>query len=275
MPDPAPLTSNLQELSVSELAFAVKRTMEQAFDRVRVRGELGRVTIAKSGHLYADLKDGQASISVVMWKGNVGALKFRPEEGLEVVVEGKLTTFPSKSQYQLVADRMEPDGVGALLAQLEKLKARLAGEGLFAQERKKPIPALPAVIGVVTSPTGAVIRDILHRLAERFPRRVLLWPVLVQGEQAAGQVAAAIRGFNALPENGAVPRPDVIIVARGGGSIEDLWAFNEEIVVRAAAESAIPLICWSRNGYDADRFRVRSARAHAHGRGGKSGAGAR
>jgi exodeoxyribonuclease VII large subunit len=249
MPDAA-LASNLTELSVSELAFAVKRTMETTFDRVRVRGELGRVIVAKSGHLYADLKDGQASISLVMWKGNVGALKFRPEEGLEVVAEGKLTTFPAKSQYQLVADRLEPAGVGALLAQLEKLKARLAAEGLFAPERKKPIPALPAVIGVVTSPTGAVIRDILHRLQERFPRRVLLWPVLVQGEQAAGQVAAAIRGFNALPEGGAIPRPDVLIVARGGGSIEDLWAFNEEIVVRAAAESRIPLI--SAVGHETD-----------------------
>lgn len=248
MPDSAAKpVSNLPELSVSELSFAVKRTMETTFDRVRVRGELGRVTVAKSGHLYADLKDENATLSVVMWKGTVSGLKFRPEEGLEVVAEGKLSTFPGKSSYQLIADRMEPAGVGALLAQLERLKAKLAAEGLFAAERKKPIPFLPDTIGVVTSPTGAVIRDILHRLSDRFPRRVLLWPVLVQGEQAAGQVAAAIRGFNA---QSGILRPDVIIVARGGGSIEDLWAFNEEIVVRAAAESVIPLI--SAVGHETD-----------------------
>lgn len=249
MPESAALspTSNLPEFSVSELSGVIKRTMETAFDRVRVRGELGRVTVAKSGHLYADLKDENAVLNMVMWKGQVSGLKFRPEEGLEVVAEGKLTTFPGKSSYQLIVDRMEPAGVGALLAQLEKLKAKLAGEGLFAEARKRPIPFLPEVIGVVTSPTGAVIRDILHRLSERFPRRVLLWPVLVQGEQAAGQIAAAIRGFNQL--TGAL-RPDVLIVARGGGSIEDLWAFNEEIVVRAAAESAIPLI--SAVGHETD-----------------------
>lgn len=239
--------TNLTELSVSELASAVKRTMEQSFERVRVRGELGRVMIARSGHLYVDLKDESASISTVMWKGNVAGLKFKPEEGLEVVAEGKLSTYPGRSQYQLVADRMEPAGVGALLAQLEKLKARLSAEGLFAPERKKPIPYLPRVIGVVTSPTGAVIRDILHRLSDRFPRKVVLWPVLVQGEQAAGQVAAAIKGFNAIQ---GPDRPDVLIVARGGGSIEDLWAFNEEIVVRAAAESGIPLI--SAVGHETD-----------------------
>jgi exodeoxyribonuclease VII large subunit len=246
----APLAAqatNLPELSVSELAQAVKRTMETNFDRVRVRGELGRVLIAKSGHLYVDLKDANATISTVMWKGNVAALSFKPEEGLEVVAEGRLSTFPGRSQYQLIAERMEPAGVGALLAQLEKLKARLAAEGLFAAARKKPIPYLPRLIGVVTSPTGAVIRDILHRLEERFPRRVLLWPVLVQGPEAAGQIARAIRGMNAL--EGAL-RPDVLIVARGGGSIEDLWAFNEEIVVRAAADSVIPLI--SAVGHETD-----------------------
>lgn len=248
MPDSAPpAVSNLPEQSVSELSQAIKRTMETTFDRVRVRGELGRVTVAKSGHLYADLKDENASLSLVMWKGQLAGLKFRPEEGLEVIAEGRLSTFPGKSSYQLIADRLEPAGVGALLAQLEKLKARLAAEGLFAAERKKPIPFLPTTIGVVTSPTGAVIRDILHRLAERFPRRVLLWPVLVQGEQAAGQIAKAIAGFNAL--EGAL-RPDVLIVARGGGSIEDLWAFNEEIVVRAAAASVIPLI--SAVGHETD-----------------------
>lgn len=240
-------TSNLPELSVSELSQAVKRTMETTFDRVRVRGELGRVTIAKSGHMYADLKDENATLSLVMWKGTVNQLRFRPEEGLEVIAEGKISTFPGKSSYQLIADRLEPAGVGALLAQLEKLKQKLAAEGLFAAERKKPIPYLPTVIGVVTSPTGAVIRDILHRLSDRFPRRVILWPVLVQGEQAAKQVADAIRGFNRLEGD---LRPDVLIVARGGGSIEDLWAFNEEIVVRAVAESVIPLI--SAVGHETD-----------------------
>lgn len=240
-------TSNLPELSVSEISHAVKRTMETTFDRVRVRGELGRVTVAKSGHMYADLKDENATLSLVMWKGNMSQLRFRPEEGLEVIAEGKISTFPGKSSYQLIADRLEPAGVGALLAQLEKLKQKLAAEGLFAAERKKKIPFLPNVIGVVTSPTGAVIRDILHRLSDRFPRRVILWPVLVQGEQAARQVAEAIRGFNRLEGD---LRPDVLIVARGGGSIEDLWAFNEEIVVRAAAESVIPLI--SAVGHETD-----------------------
>lgn len=244
---PAAANTNLPELTVSELANAVKRTVERDFDRVRVRGELGRVLIAKSGHLYVDLKDEGATIATVMWKANVAGLSFKPEEGLEVVAEGRLSTYPGRSQYQLIAERMSPAGVGALLAQLEKLKAKLAAEGLFKPERKKAIPYLPRVIGVVTSPTGAVIRDILHRLRERFPRRVLLWPVLVQGPEAAGQVARAIRGFNAL--SGEL-RPDVLIVARGGGSIEDLWAFNEEIVVRAAAESEIPLI--SAVGHETD-----------------------
>ncbi len=239
--------TNLPELTVSELAQAVKRSVETNFERVRVRGELGRVLIAKSGHLYVDLKDENATISTLMWKANVAGLTFKPEEGLEVVAEGRLSTYPGRSQYQLIAERMSPAGVGALLAQLEKLKAKLAAEGLFASERKKPIPYLPRVIGVVTSPTGAVIRDILHRLGERFPRKVLLWPVLVQGPEAAGQIARAIAGFNAL--QGSL-RPDVLIVARGGGSIEDLWAFNEEIVVRAAAASDIPLI--SAIGHETD-----------------------
>jgi len=240
-------STNLPELSVSELAQSVKRAVEANFERVRVRGELGRVVLAKSGHMYVDLKDANASISTVMFRLDVQKLGFKPEEGLEVVAEGKLTTFPGRSQYQLIADRMAPAGVGALLAQLEKLKARLSAEGLFAPERKQAIPFLPRTIGVVTSPTGAVIRDILHRLSERFPRRVILWPVLVQGPEAAAQVARAIRGFNALT---GLDRPDVLIVARGGGSIEDLWAFNEEIVVRAAAESAIPLI--SAVGHETD-----------------------
>jgi exodeoxyribonuclease VII large subunit len=255
MPDTAPQpvaaaatpASNLPELSVSELANAVKRSVETNFDRVRVRGELGRVMLAKSGHLYVDLKDADASIATVMWKDNVRALSFKPEEGLEVVAEGRLSTYPGRSQYQLIAERMAPAGAGALLAQLEKLKARLAAEGLFARERKKAIPYIPRVIGVITSPTGAVIRDILHRLEERFPRRVILWPVLVQGPEAAGQVARAIAGFNAMQ---GANRPDVLIVARGGGSIEDLWAFNEEIVVRATAASVIPLI--SAVGHETD-----------------------
>jgi exodeoxyribonuclease VII large subunit len=239
--------SNLPELTVSELSQAVKRSVETNFDRVRVRGELGRVMIAKSGHLYVDLKDANATVSTVMFRLEVQKLSFKPEEGLEVVAEGKLSTFPGRSQYQLICDRMAPAGAGALLAQLEKLKARLQAEGLFARERKKPIPYLPRTIGVVTSPTGAVIRDILHRLRERFPRRVIIWPVLVQGPEAAGQVARAIKGFNALQ---GADRPDVLIVARGGGSIEDLWAFNEEAVVRAAAESQIPLI--SAVGHETD-----------------------
>jgi exodeoxyribonuclease VII large subunit len=244
---PAAANSNLPELTVSELSQAVKRSVETNFDRVRVRGELGRVMIAKSGHLYVDLKDANASISTVMFRAEVQRLTFKPEEGLEVVAEGRLSTFPGRSQYQLICDRMAPAGAGALLAQLEKLKARLQAEGLFARERKKPIPYLPRTIGVVTSPTGAVIRDILHRLRERFPRRVIIWPVLVQGPEAAGQVARAIKGFNALQGR---DRPDVLIVARGGGSIEDLWAFNEEAVVRAAAESQIPLI--SAVGHETD-----------------------
>jgi exodeoxyribonuclease VII large subunit len=239
--------SNLPELTVSELAQAVKRTVERDFDHVRVRGELGRVMIAKSGHMYVDLKDANASISTVMFRLEMQRLNFKPEEGLEVVAEGRLSTFPGRSQYQLICERMAPAGVGALLAQLEKLKARLAAEGLFASERKQPIPYLPRTIGVVTSPTGAVIRDILHRLRERFPRRVILWPVLVQGPDAAAQVAGAIAGFNAIQ---GANRPDVLIVARGGGSIEDLWAFNEEIVVRAAAASRIPLI--SAVGHETD-----------------------
>lgn len=240
-------SSNVPELTVSELAQAVRRTMETNFDRVRVRGELGRVLIAKSGHLYVDLKDADTCLSTVMWRSNVQGLSFKPVEGLEVVAEGRLSTFQSRSQYQLVADRMAPAGVGALLAQLEKLKARLAAEGLFEPARKKKIPYLPRTIGVVTSPTGAVIRDILHRLEERFPRRVLLWPVLVQGPEAAAQIARAIAGFNALEGR---LRPDVLIVARGGGSIEDLWAFNDEAVVRAAAASRIPLI--SAVGHETD-----------------------
>ena len=242
--------TNAPEYTVSELARALKRTVEESYAFVRVRGELGRVTIPKSGHMYLDLKDAEAVIDGVMWKGVVSTLNFRPEEGLEVIAEGRLSTFPGRSKYQIIIERMEPAGAGALMALLEERKRKLAAEGLFAQERKRAIPYLPRVIGVVTSPTGAVIRDILHRLDDRFPVHVLLWPVLVQGEGAAAQIAAAIEGFNALPEGGDIPVPDVLIVARGGGSVEDLWAFNEEIVVCAAAASRIPLI--SAVGHETD-----------------------
>ncbi|MCW5729852.1 MAG: exodeoxyribonuclease VII large subunit [Alphaproteobacteria bacterium] len=251
LPTTSPATAgNLPEYSVGELSSKLKRTVEEAFGLVRVRGEISGFKRAASGHLYLTLKDTEANLDAVCWKGQAARLGFRPEDGLEVVCTGRLTTYPSRSRYQLVIERMEPAGTGALMALLEERRRRLAAEGLFDQARKRPLPYLPEVIGVVTSPTGAVIRDILHRLRERFPRRVLLWPVLVQGEGAAEQVAAAIAGFNRLPTDGAVPRPDLLIVARGGGSIEDLWAFNEEIVVRAAAASAIPLI--SAVGHETD-----------------------
>ena len=224
--------------------------MEERFGFVRVRGELSGVKRAASGHLYCALKDANARLDGVMWKGNAQRLGFRVEDGLEVIVTGKLTTYPGRSNYQIVIDRMEIAGEGALLALLAKTKARLEAEGLFDRARKRRLPFLPRVIGVVTSPTGAVIRDILHRLADRFPSHVVVWPVLVQGNGAAEQVAAAVRGFSALTPDGAVPRPDVVIVARGGGSIEDLWCFNEEAVVRAIAESTIPVI--SAVGHETD-----------------------
>ena len=230
---------NLPELSVSELSQALKRTIETTYDFVRVRGELGRVTVARSGHMYADLKDDKAVLSTVMWKGNVGRLNFRPEEGLEVIAEGRMSTYPGRSNYQLIADTIRPAGVGALMALLEERKKKLSAEGLFAPERKRAIPTLPARIGVVTSPSGAVIRDILHRIRDRFPVRVIVWPALVQGDLASAQITAGVRGFNAMT---GPDRPDVLIVARGGGSIEDLWSFNEEDVVRAVAASDIPVI---------------------------------
>jgi exodeoxyribonuclease VII large subunit len=233
---------NLPELTVSELSTALKRTIEDAYDYVRVRGELGKVSYHSNGHVYFDLKDDSACIAGVMWRTTAVRTKLKLEAGLEVVITGRVTTYQSRSQYQIVVETVEPAGLGALMALLEERKKKLAAEGLFDEARKQLLPYLPAVIGVVTSPTGAVIRDILHRLADRFPRRVLLWPVKVQGEDSAAEVAAAIAGFNALPEGGALPRPDLIIVARGGGSLEDLWSFNEEIVVRAAAASLIPLI---------------------------------
>jgi exodeoxyribonuclease VII large subunit len=233
---------NLPELTVSELATALKRTIEDAYGYVRVRGELGKVSYHSNGHVYFDLKDERASIAGVIWRNVTPRIKFKLEAGLEVVLTGRLTTYPGRSHYQIVVETLEPAGLGALMALLEERKQKLAAEGLFDEARKQLLPYLPALIGVVTSPTGAVIRDILHRLADRFPRHVLVWSVKVQGEGSAAEVAAAIEGFNALPEQGALRRPDLIIVARGGGSLEDLWSFNEEIVVRAAAASLIPLI---------------------------------
>jgi exodeoxyribonuclease VII large subunit len=241
---------NLPEYSVSEIANALKRTVEDSFPFVRVRGEISGLKAASSGHTYFDLKDDKAVLNAIIWKQQSRLIKLRPESGLEVVCTGRITTYPGSSRYQIIVEQMELAGAGALMAMLEERKKKLAAEGLFAAERKKPLPFLPDVIGVVTSPTGAVLRDIMHRLNARFPRRVLLWSVAVQGEKAAAEVAAAIRGFNALAVGGAIPRPDLLIVGRGGGSIEDLMAFNEEIVVRAAAESAIPLI--SAVGHETD-----------------------
>ncbi|MCB9990364.1 MAG: exodeoxyribonuclease VII large subunit [Rhodospirillales bacterium] len=239
--------TNVPELSVSELAFSLKKTLEDSYGHVRIRGELSRVKIHTSGHMYSDLKDDNAVINVVCWKGTVAKLSVRPEEGLEVICTGRITTYPARSNYQLVIESMELAGEGALLKMLEERKKKLAAEGLFSPERKKKLPFLPQKIGVITSPTGAVIRDIMHRLNDRFPRHVLLWPVLVQGPGAAEQIAAAINGFNALqPPH----RPDLLIVARGGGSLEDLMAFNEEAVVRAAVACTIPLI--SAVGHETD-----------------------
>ncbi|MBT8426563.1 MAG: exodeoxyribonuclease VII large subunit, partial [Erythrobacter sp.] len=240
---------NAEPLSVSEISNILKRTVEDRFGFVRLRGELSGVKRAASGHLYASLKDEKAVIDAVMWRGNAQRLPFQPEDGLEVVASGKLTTYPGRSKYQIVVERMELAGEGALLALLEKTKARLQAEGLFDDARKRRLPFLPKTIGVVTSPTGAVIRDILHRLADRFPSRVIVWPVLVQGQGAAEQVAGAVRGFSGLPD-GHPDRPDLVIVARGGGSIEDLWSFNEEVVVRAVAECSIPTI--SAVGHETD-----------------------
>ena len=235
---------------MSQLSTALKRMVEQGFGHVRVRGEISGFKRAASGHLYLALKDADAVIDGVMWKGNAARVPFRPEDGLDVIATGKLTTYPGRSKYQIVIDSLELAGEGTLLALLEKTKARLAAEGLFDAERKRTLPRMPRIIGVVTSPTGAVIRDILHRLEDRFPTRVIVWPVLVQGNGAAAQIAAAIRGFDALAVDGPVPRPDLVIVARGGGSIEDLWAFNEEVVVRAVADCRIPLI--SAVGHETD-----------------------
>jgi exodeoxyribonuclease VII large subunit len=245
-----PPGDNSPAMSVGELSGALKRTVEAAFDKVRVRGEISGFKRHGSGHCYFTLKDDVACIDAVIWRGNAGGLAFRPEDGAEVIATGKLTTYPGRSKYQIVVERMELAGEGALMALLERRRRALAQQGLFDPSRKRALPFLPRVIGVVTSPTGAVIRDILHRLEDRCPSRVLLWPVPVQGEGASTRIAAAIRGFAALESGGPVPRPDLLIVARGGGSIEDLWAFNEEEVVRAAADSPIPVI--SAVGHETD-----------------------
>ncbi len=245
----APPRANLPEFSVSEISAALKQTVEGAFPFVRVRGEVSNLKVHSSGHIYFDLKDEKACLNAVIWRMTARALRTRPQAGLEVVCTGRISTYAGSSRYQIIVEQVELAGAGALMAMLEERKKKLAAEGLFAAERKRALPFLPDVIGVVTSPTGAVIRDIMHRLNERFPRRVLLWPVAVQGERAAAEIAAAIRGFNAM-DGARLPRPDVLIVARGGGSIEDLMAFNEEIVVRAAAESRIPLI--SAVGHETD-----------------------
>src|SRR5262245_4543213 len=238
-----PALDNVVEWSVSELSTALKRTVEDAYGYVRVRGEVsGFRGQHQNGHVYFSLKDEEAVINAVIWRSAWNRMRIKPEEGLEVVVTGKITTFPRQSKYQIDIQTLAPAGVGALMKLLEERKKKLAAEGLFDEARKQLLPFLPEVIGVVTSPTGAVIRDILHRLEDRFPRRVLVWPVRVQGETSATEVANAIRRFNELPESGPLPRPDLIIVARGGGSLEDLWSFNEEVVVRAAASSMIPLI---------------------------------
>ncbi|WP_299663658.1 exodeoxyribonuclease VII large subunit [uncultured Ruegeria sp.] len=247
--DPIP-GQNTPEYTVSDISGEVKRTLEGTFGRIRVRGEVGRVFKARSGHLYYDIKDDRNVLACTTWKGQVSALSVVPEEGLEVVVTGRLTAFGAQSKYNLNVDEVAVAGQGALMALLEKRKKQLEAEGLFAPERKQPLPYLPQIIGVVTSPSGAVIRDILHRLRDRFPRKALIWPVAVQGANCAPEVTRAIEGFNQLTPGGGLPRPDLIIVARGGGSIEDLWGFNEESVARATAASDIPLI--SAVGHETD-----------------------
>jgi len=241
---------NLPVLSVAEISLSLKRTVEESYARVRVRGEISGFKRAASGHLYFALKDENAVLDGVCWKGGAGKLGIKPEDGMDVIATGRLTTYPGRSKYQIVVESMELAGVGALLKLLEDRRLKLLEEGLFDAARKRAVPYLPDVIGVVTSPTGAVIRDILHRLSDRFPRHVLVWPTPVQGEGAAEKIAAAIKGFNAIETVDNIPRPDVLIVARGGGSLEDLWAFNEECVVRAVAESTIAVI--SAIGHETD-----------------------
>jgi exodeoxyribonuclease VII large subunit len=241
---------NLPEFSVSEIAAALKRTVEDAFPFVRVRGEVSNLKFHSSGHVYFDLKDDKACLNAVIWRATAQRLRVKPEQGLQVVCTGRVTTYAGSSRYQIIVEQVELAGLGALMAMLEARKKKLAAEGLFDTDHKKKLPFLPEVIGVITSPTGAVIRDIMHRLGARFPRRVMLWPVPVQGERAAAEIAAAVRGFNALAATGRVPRPDLIIVARGGGSTEDLMPFNDEDVVRAVFASAIPVI--SAVGHETD-----------------------
>lgn len=245
---PASESSNAAPYSVSELAGALKRTIETAYDHVRLRGEISKVTRHSSGHVYLTLKDDKAAIDGVIWKGQVSRLQAQPDHGLEVIVTGRITTFPASSKYQIVIEQMEVAGVGALLAQLERLKQKLHAEGLFAAERKRPLPFAPRVIGVITSPTGAVIRDILHRIRDRWPCRVIVWPVVVQGDAAPPQVIRALKGFES--GEGGLPKPDIIIVARGGGSVEDLWPFNDEGLARAVSACTIPII--SAVGHETD-----------------------
>ncbi|MBD25958.1 MAG: exodeoxyribonuclease VII large subunit [Candidatus Marinimicrobia bacterium] len=263
MPSPsaAPAeASNTPSFTVSELSSVLKRTVEDAFGFVRIKGEISQPKVAASGHCYLRLKDEDAVLDAIIWRGTMRKLSIKPNDGMEVIASGRLTTYSGRSSYQIIIESMELAGEGALLKLLEERRKKLAAEGLFDEARRKILPLLPDVIGVVTSPTGAVIRDILHRIADRFPRRVIVWPVRVQGEGAAEEIAAAIAGFNALKYGSAIPRPDVIIVARGGGSLEDLWAFNEEVVVRATSVSDIPLIAavghetdWTLIDHAADR----------------------
>lgn len=242
---------NVAEYTVTELSMAVKRTVEDSFGYVRLRGEIsGFRGQHSSGHAYFSLKDDRAKIDAVIWKGTFGGLRFKPEEGMEVIATGRVTTYPGKSSYQIIVEAIEPAGIGALMALLEERKKKLAAEGLFDEARKRPLPFLPRVVGIITSPTGSVIRDMLHGFAERFPACVLIWPVRVQGETSAAEVRAAVEGFNALAPGGRVPRPDVLIVARGGGSLEDLWGFNDEALARAVAASGIPVI--SAVGHETD-----------------------
>ncbi|MBN9465419.1 exodeoxyribonuclease VII large subunit [Brevundimonas sp.] len=248
--EPPAARDNNPPLSISELSFALKRTLEDRFGHVRLRGEVSKVNRHASGHVYLTLKDDKSAIDGVIWKGAVRGLGVQPEAGLEVIVTGKITSYPARSSYQIVIESMEAAGAGALLAQLERLKGRLREEGLFEPGRKKPLPTFPATIGVITSPTGAVIRDVLHRIAERWPCRVIVWPVVVQGEAASGQVSNAIRGFDALTADGPIPRPDLLIVARGGGSVEDLWCFNDEGLARTVAAARIPIV--SAVGHETD-----------------------